>query len=106
MWEPGGGVRGSKFAIEVWDVQKVRALRGIDSVGGMGGAVRKAVLAPHNFSDPYGVRSLATDGRAVAAFGDDGFVRVWMVNPELTFQEEGGETAGSGDEAVAYDGGM
>ena len=45
------------------------------------GAVRVAVLCPLNFSNPWGVRSLATNGHAVVASGDDGFVRVWAVDP-------------------------
>ena len=64
-------------------------------------AVRVAVLMPHNFSDPWGIRSLATNGRAVAALGDDGFVRVWVVS--VPTEDEGDEDEGTGYEDIMYD---
>ena len=56
------------------------ALRDAVQAGGKEAAVRVAVLSPHTGSDPWGVRCLATDGHAVVASGDDGFVRVWTVS--------------------------
>lgn len=101
-----GAAHGRRFAVEVFDVQGVRRFAGqvrelwerasrvalgdaalaeqiLDRMQS-GLAERVAVLSPHTGSDPWGVRSLYTDGHAVVASGDDGYVRVWLTRRPQT----------------------
>ena len=63
-------------------------------------AVLVAVLAPYEFANRWGVRNLATNGQAVAAFGDDGFVRLWVVRAFEKYEEGKYEEEGEGEAMI------